>query len=100
VLGDGIAYGAPFPLFNINHGVLSTMEGVRHGGEDGRGMKSADWGRGFTGNSYGRRDRRGSEEGRWISVQGARLVSIDGLSSQPTLIPLIQSRMEENTSSG
>jgi hypothetical protein len=37
VVGDGIAYGAPFPLFNSNRGVLAKMEGVRHGGEDGRG---------------------------------------------------------------
>jgi hypothetical protein len=48
----------------------------------------------FGGSSCGRRDRRGGKEGRYISARGARLVSIDGLSSQPTLISLIQTRME------
>jgi hypothetical protein len=46
-VGDDIAYGAPFSLFNSNHGVMAKMEGAQRGGEDGRGTQSADWGRGF-----------------------------------------------------
>jgi hypothetical protein len=40
-VGDDIVYGAPFPLFNSNRGVLAKMEGAWRGGEDGKGTQSS-----------------------------------------------------------
>jgi hypothetical protein len=97
-MGDGMTYGAPFPLSNSNHSVLAKMEGAWCGGEDGRGTQSA-WARNRGHLLWKARPTRSRG---WKVDPGAgwELVSIDELPSQPTSISLIQSRMKGRTASG